>query len=162
MKFTKNDPAKRWVRGSVGIVLRMMEVQIFIRLTDSNTILDVGKSNWTEYQYKWNAHTNSIERSEVGSYIQFPLLHAWAITIHKSQGKTIERVHLDLGGGAFETGQTYVALSRCRSLKGLSMARHLKTSDILVDFESKQFYDHLRNLIKNLPPDKMMAKLGIY
>ena len=161
MMFTKNDPAKRWVSGSVGTVQRMLDEKIFIRLADSNTIVDVGKSKWTEYKYEWNVHTNRIERSEIGSYMQFPLLPAWAITIHKSQGKTIERVHLDLGGGAFETGQTYVALSRCRSLKGLSMARQLTTADILVDFESKQFYDHLRNLIENLPPDKMMAKLGM-
>ncbi len=161
MMFTKNDPAKRWVSGSVGTVQRILNEKIFILLADSNTIVDVGKSKWVEYQYGWNVHTNKIERSETGSYIQFPLLPAWAITIHKSQGKTIERVHLDLGGGAFETGQTYVALSRCRSLKGLSMARHLTTSDILVDFESKQFYDHLRNLIDNLPTDKMMTKLGM-
>jgi len=161
MMFTKNDPTKRWVRGSVGIVQRMLDEKIFIQLADSSTIVDVGKSKWIEYQYEWNSHTNTIERSEIGTYIQFPLLPAWAITIHKSQGKTIERVHLDLGGGAFETGQTYVALSRCRSFKGLSMARHLTTSDILVDFESKQFYDHLRNLITNLPPDKMMVKLGM-
>ncbi len=161
MMFTKNDPAKRWVSGSVGTVQRILDEKIFILLADSNKIVDVGKSKWVEYQYGWNVHTNKIERSEIGSYIQFPLLPAWAITIHKSQGKTIERVHLDLGGGAFETGQTYVALSRCRSLKGLSMARHLTTSDILVDFESKQFYDHLRNLIDNLPADKMMAKLGM-
>ncbi len=159
--FTKNDPAKRWVRGSVGIIQRMLDEKIFIQLADSNTIVDVGRSTWTEYQNQWNSQTNTIERSANGSYSQFPLLLAWAITIHKSQGKTIERVHLDLGGGAFETGQTYVALSRCRSFKGLSMARHLTTSDILVDFESKQFYDHLRNLIKNLPPDQMMANLGI-
>jgi len=161
MMFTRNDPAKRWVSGSVGTVQRMLDEKIFIRLADSNTIVDVGRSKWTEYQYGWNSHTNKIERSEIGSYVQFPLLPAWAITIHKSQGKTIERVHLDLGGGAFETGQTYVALSRCRSLRGLPMERHLTTSDILVDFESKQFYDHLRNLIKKLPPEKMMVKLGM-
>jgi ATP-dependent exoDNAse (exonuclease V) alpha subunit len=82
------------------------------------------------------------------------------MTIHKSQGKTIEKVHLDLGGGAFETGQTYVALSRCRSLKGLSMARPLTVADILVDFESKQFYDHLRNVIRKLPPGKMLHELN--
>lgn len=161
MMFTKNDPARRWVSGSVGIVQRMLDKKIFIRLVDSNKIVDVGQSKWIEYQYGWNANTNRIERSEIGSYTQFPLLPAWAITIHKSQGKTIEHVHLDLGGGAFETGQTYVALSRCRSLQGLTMARQLTTSDILVDFESKQFYDHLRNLIENLPHENMMAELGM-
>jgi len=159
--FTRNDPAGRWVSGTIGTVQRMLDEKIFVELAESNTIVDVGKAKWNKYQYGWNPARNNIERAETGSYIQFPLTPAWAITIHKSQGKTIEKVHLDLGGGAFETGQTYVALSRCRSFKGLSMARHLTGSDVLVDFESKQFYDHLRGLIRNLPLDKMMNKLGL-
>jgi ATP-dependent DNA helicase PIF1 len=159
--FTRNDSAKRWISGTVGTVHRMLDKKIFVHLADSNTIVDVGKTKWIEYHYGWNPRKGRIERTEIGSYTQFPLVPAWAITIHKSQGKTIERVHLDLGDGAFKTGQTYVALSRCRSLKGLSMARYLTSSDILVDFESKQFYDHLRNVIKKLPADEMMEKLGL-
>lgn len=159
--FTRNDSAKRWISGTVGTVHRMLDKKIFVHLADSNAIVDVGKTKWIEYHYGWNPRESRIERSEIGSYTQFPLVPAWAITIHKSQGKTIERVHLDLGDGAFKTGQTYVALSRCRSLKGLSMARYLTSSDILVDFESKQFYDHLRNVIKKLPADEMMDKLGL-
>lgn len=159
--FTRNDSSKRWISGTVGTVQRMLDRKIFVSLAGSNTIVDVGKAKWIEYHYGWNPRNSKIERSEIGSYTQFPLVPAWAITIHKSQGKTIERVHLDLGEGAFETGQTYVALSRCRSLKGLSMARYLTPSDILVDFESKQFYDHLRNVIRKLPAKKMMAQLKL-
>ena len=92
--------------------------------------------------------------------MQFPLTLAWAITIHKSQGRTIDRVHLDLGGGAFETGQTYVALSRCRSFKGLSLVRPVTEKDILVDYESKDFYNKLRSKIEKLPPEVLMKKLN--
>ncbi len=154
--FTQNDLAKRWINGSIGIVRRLLDDKIFVQLSDSETIVDVGRVKWTDYQYGWNRRNQFIERKESGSYYQFPLVPAWAITIHKSQGKTIERVHLDLGSGAFETGQTYVALSRCRSLKGLSMARPLTVADILVDHESKHFYDGLRNVIRKLPPDEMI------
>jgi hypothetical protein len=159
--FSRHDASKRWVSGCVGTIQRMLDEKIFVLLAESNKVVDVGRIKWTEYHYGWNPDGHQIERTEIGSYIQFPLIPAWAMTIHKSQGKTIERVHLDLGGGAFETGQTYVALSRCRSFKGLSMARHLTTSDILVDFESKQFYDHLRSVIKKLPAEEMMAQLGV-
>lgn len=158
--FTKNDAAKRWVSGTVGRVQRLLDEKIFVQLADSGRIVDVGRVRWSEYHYGWNEHSLQIERTETGAYIQFPLIPAWGMTIHKSQGKTIEKVHLDLGGGAFETGQTYVALSRCRSLQGLSMARPLTVADILVDFESKQFYDHLRNVIRKLPPEKMLHELN--
>jgi YD repeat-containing protein len=144
----------------VGRVQRLLDDKVFVQLVDSGRIVDVGRVRWSEYRYGWNQHSQRIERHETGAFVQFPLIPAWGMTIHKSQGKTIEKVHLDLGGGAFETGQTYVALSRCRSLKGLSMARPLSVSDILVDFESKQFYDHLRNVIRKLPPEKMLYELS--
>ena len=81
------------------------------------------------------------------------------MTVHKSQGKTIERVHLDLGAGAFETGQTYVALSRCRSISGLTLARQLRPSDVRVDTESTVYYKDLRDHIKKLPPEQMMDQV---
>ncbi len=157
--FTRTDAAQRWISGSVGIIRRMLNDKIFIELADSSKLVDVGRVSWSEYQYSWNKRTRRIERSETGIFKQFPLIPAWATTIHKSQGKTIEKVHLDLGRGAFETGQTYVALSRCRSLKGLSMARPLTDTDILVDQESKLFYDSLRGVIQKLPPEKMLQTL---
>ena len=157
--FTRTDYASRWISGSIGTIHRMLDDKIFVELSDSGKIVDVGRSTWSEYQYSWDTRKHSIERSETGNYSQFPLIPSWASTIHKSQGKTIEKVHLDLGGGAFETGQTYVALSRCRSLQGLSMARPLNKADILVDYESKIFYDGLRKIIQKLPPETMILKL---
>lgn len=158
--FTRNDPSKRWINGTVGTVRRMLNDKIFVELTESGKLVDVGRSKWTDYNYTWNKKTCSIDRNQVGHYRQFPLVPAWASTIHKCQGKTIEKVHVDLASGAFETGQTYVALSRCRSLGGLSMSRPLDISDILLDYESKKFYYELRSIIRNLPPEEMLRTLS--
>ncbi|TKB07199.1 ATP-dependent RecD-like DNA helicase [Desulforhopalus sp. IMCC35007] len=157
--FTRNDRSQRWINGTVGIVKRLLNDKVFVQLFDSGKIVDVGRVEWKEYHYSWNKRERKIDRTEIGSYRQFPLIAGWASTIHKSQGKTIEKIHLDLGKGSFETGQTYVALSRCRSLRGLSMARALTIDDILVDFESKHFYASLREIISNLPPEKLLQQL---
>jgi len=159
--FTRNDKDSRWTNGTVGTVQRLLDDKIFVRLAETQKIVDVGRITWKDYNYSWNKRSGSIERTVTGSYSQFPLIPAWAMTIHKSQGKTIEKVHLDLGRGSFETGQTYVALSRCRSLRGLSLAKPLTASDILVDYESKHFYNNLRTIIGNLPPSKLLAQLQI-
>lgn len=157
--FTRNDTAQRWINGSVGTIHRLLDDKVFVRLQDSDKIVDVGRCRWTDYRYVWNPRLHRIDRIETGTYRQLPLLPAWAITIHKSQGKTIEKVHLDLGNGAFETGQTYVALSRCRSMQGLSLSRPLTPADILVDLHSKHFYHNLRNIITKLPPEQMLENL---
>jgi len=158
--FTKNDRYQRWINGSVGKIKSMDEDIIVVRIEDTGKLVDVNREKWVDYQYQWNNFENEIDRIEIGSYTQFPLVLAWAITIHKSQGRTIEKVHLDLGSGAFETGQTYVGLSRCRSISGLSMARALRESDILIDQESRIFYEHLRRVIEKLSPEKMLKQLS--
>lgn len=160
--FTRNDTAKRWINGTIGVVRRLLTDKIFVELIDTGKVVDVGRTEWTEYHYGWDKRSNRIQRTRIGSYRQFPVVTAWASTIHKSQGKTIENVHLDLGSGAFETGQSYVAVSRCRSFAGLSMSRPLTVEDILVDFESKHFYAGLREIINNLPPEDMLQKLPHY
>lgn len=157
--FTRNDTAKRWTSGSVGIVHRLLDDKLFVELEGDGRIVDVGRATWTNYRYDWDRKKRKIVRIPTGTYQQFPVIPGWAITIHQSQGKTIEKVHVDLGRGSFESGQTYVALSRCRSLAGLSIARPLVEEDILIDLESKHFYDHLREIIERLPPDKMSATL---
>ena len=140
--FVKNGG--QWINGTLGVVERMQEESIAVRLYETDKVVDVGRAQWDEYEYALNQDTEQIERKVIGSYFQIPLMLAWAVTIHKSQGRTIERVHLDLGAGAFETGQTYVALSRCRSLDGLTLARGLTEADILVDEEARAFYKKLR------------------
>ena len=108
-------------------------------------LIEVPISLCQKFEYRFNEKTKEIERVVIGSYSQLPVVLAWAMTIHKSQGLTLSSVHLDLGKGAFETGQTYVALSRCRSLKTLSMARPIRSGDILVDPQAVAFYKEIRD-----------------
>lgn len=157
--FTKNSP--RWVNGTIGVVVAMLDGRVEVRLHETGSVVDVGPMSWEQFDYKLNPETNQVERAVVGEYLQLPLMLAWSVTIHKSQGKTIERVHIDLGAGAFETGQTYVALSRCRSLSALTLSRPLSEADVLVDAESREFYRKLRELIRTVPPKAMAQKMGL-
>jgi len=157
--FTKNSLF--WVNGSIGIVVAMLDGRVEVRLHETGTIVDVGPMSWEQFDYKLNHATHQVQRTVIGGYLQLPLMLAWSVTIHKSQGKTIERVHIDLGAGAFETGQTYVALSRCRSLNALTLSRPLSEADVLVDAESREFYRKLRELIRATPPEAMARKLGV-
>ena len=136
--------SKKYINGDVALVTDLFEDRIQVSLLKSKKIIDVPAATWEQFDYKLNEKTKEIEKIVIGSYSQIPVILAWAITIHKSQGLTLERVHLDLGSGAFETGQTYVALSRCRSLETLSLERPIKSSDIRIDPKAKAFYDELR------------------
>ncbi|XID74285.1 ATP-dependent RecD-like DNA helicase [Alkanindiges sp. WGS2144] len=142
--FTQNDPQRRWLNGTVGQVTALDQDKIMVSLRSTGEKLAVERVEWLEYHYQWNATKQEIERIEIGSYSQFPLVLSWAMTIHKSQGRTIDKVHLELGKGAFETGQTYVALSRCRTMEGLSFSRPLRINDVFTDIESTEFYRYLR------------------
>jgi ATP-dependent DNA helicase PIF1 len=157
--FTKNGRRSGWVNGSVGTVRALANDKVTVELDTGQTV-HVTVETWDEFEYRWNANESRIDRTVTGSYMQIPLMLGWAITIHKSQGKTIERVHLDLGAGAFETGQTYVALSRCRALSGLTMSRRLTEADIMVDKESKDFHQKLLEVMKILPVDAMKNKVA--
>lgn len=157
--FTKNSG--RWVNGTIGVLVAMLDGRVEVRLHESGSVVDVGPMSWEQFDYKLNPATNQVERAVVGEYQQIPLMLAWSVTIHKSQGKTIERVHIDLGAGTFETGQTYVALSRCRSLSALTLSRPLSEADVLVDAESRAFYRKLRELIRAVPPEAMAQKMGL-
>ncbi len=127
----KNDSEHRWANGTIGRIFSLSkdEIKVFI---DKQTYT-VKAETWSKIRYNLNETTNKIEEEVVASFTQFPLRLAWAITIHKSQGQTYEKVCIDLGRGAFAHGQTYVALSRATSLDGLFLARPLRASDIIVD-----------------------------
>ena len=156
--FTKNGRRSGWVNGSVGTV-RALATDIVTVELDTGQTVTVTVETWEDFEYCWNAIESRIDRQVVGTFMQIPLMLGWAITIHKSQGKTIERLHLDLGAGAFETGQTYVALSRCRVLSGLTMSRRLTKADIMVDKESKEFHQKLLEIMEKLPAATMKERI---
>jgi ATP-dependent DNA helicase PIF1 len=144
--FVKNDPDGRWINGTLGTVYKIeddigdCEVKIEI---DNGKKVTVTPVTWQNYRSSFNQETKQIDKQEIGSFTQLPLRLAWAITIHKSQGKTFDNVMIDLGNGAFAHGQTYVALSRCRSLEGLILKQPIRERDIIMDERIKLFLNYL-------------------
>ena len=139
--FTKNDKEKRWVNGTIGIVIGIDEEEGIIGVVDEDGHeYDVVREVWENMRYTFNEKEQKIEEELLGTFVQFPLRLAWAITVHKSQGLTFRQVKIDFsGGGAFAGGQTYVALSRCSSLKGITLEEPIRRSDIFVRQEVVAF-----------------------
>lgn len=145
--FVKNDPQKRFVNGTIGIVTDIGHEFIEVTIKEDLEIkkITVEKLEWEILKYQEDKKdAKKIKTKVIGTFKQYPLKLAWAITIHKSQGKTFDRVIIDLGRGAFEYGQTYVALSRCRTFEGIILRNPIKPSDIMVDERVREYYELLR------------------
>jgi ATP-dependent exoDNAse (exonuclease V) alpha subunit len=127
---TGGDGAQRWVNGSVGTVLKIDQV---VHVEIDGERHEVRPAVWEKFKYSYSPLTKALRKDVVAEFTQFPLRLAWAVTIHKSQGKTYERAIVDLGQRSFAPGQTYVALSRISALDGLFLSRPLRPSDIIVD-----------------------------
>ncbi len=143
--FIKNDPEHRWVNGTLGIISDLSdEGHIRVTLEDGDEHI-IEPAVWENIRYSYNEKKERIEEKVLGTYKQYPIRLAWAITVHKSQGLTFNRVVIDFTGGAFAGGQTYVALSRCTSLEGITLTRPITRRDIFVNADVEQFSRSFNN-----------------
>jgi ATP-dependent DNA helicase PIF1 len=140
----RNDPDRRWVNGTIARIARLEDKRVWIEL-DGKTH-EIEPVSWEARRYAYDQASEKIVENITGTFRQFPLRLAWALTIHKSQGLTLDKVYIDLGRGTFAHGQAYVALSRCRSLEGLALARPLRPSDILFDRSAMGYRDRFGRL----------------
>lgn len=134
--FLRNDPDQRWVNGTLGTVTAISD-NVYVDVDGEE--FEVTATTWERMRYSYEPETKELSREVVGEFEQFPLRLAWAVTIHKSQGQSYDSAVIDLGNGAFSPGQTYVALSRIRSLEGLYLTRELRPRDVIVDPKVAEF-----------------------
>lgn len=147
--FLNNDPGGRWVNGTIGKIKKIKNKDLLVSpikeslsegtKTVAGKPLLVEPFTWEIYETYYNQETRAIGKRMVGSFAQYPLKLAWAITIHKSQGKTFDKVIIDIGKGTFTPGQLYVALSRCRTLEGIILKKEIKKSNVFIDWRVIKF-----------------------
>lgn len=143
--LTNNDPYGRWFNGTVGIIEKIEnkddQNNIFVKLENGETY-NIESNKWEMYKFSYDRLSQKITSEVAGSFTQYPLMLSWAVTIHKSQGKTFNKTIVDMGTGAFAHGQTYVALSRCTSLSGLVLRVPIEKRHILLDYRVVTFLNN--------------------
>jgi ATP-dependent exoDNAse (exonuclease V) alpha subunit len=142
--FTATDSnfPKRWVNGTIGVVRELLPntVKVMVQNGSYSNTVEVKGHQWESYRYDHDMMSGKISPNIIGTFVQIPLMLAWAVTIHKSQGKTLDKIKVDLSSGAFASGQVYVALSRCTSIEGITLERPIQPKDVSCDQEVKRFY----------------------
>jgi len=136
--LVKNDGRHRWVNGDIAKIIKTDSDYVRV-LFDDGSFGDVTVVSWDSIKFVFDEETQKIQPEVIGSFTQLPIKLAWAVTIHKGQGKTFDKVHIDFGNGTFASGQAYVALSRCRSLEGIVLTSPLEESYIFTDSKIKEF-----------------------
>ena len=142
--FIRNDKEGRWYNGTIGKVTRLEDARVFVTLENGEEMA-VFPEIWENMQYTYNEKEKKVEEKVLGTFMQIPIKPAWALTVHKSQGLTFNHVVLDFVGGAFTGGQTYVALSRCVSLDGITLLKPLSERDIIVSMAVVDFSRQFNN-----------------
>ncbi len=142
--FIRNDKEGRWCNGTIGKVTRLSETSVFVALENGEEML-VEREVWENMQYTYNEKDKKVEEKVLGSFSQIPIKPAWALTVHRSQGLTFNHVVIDFAGGAFTGGQTYVALSRCTSMEGITLLKPLSERDIIVNMAVVEFSRQFNN-----------------
>jgi len=158
--FVRNDrqnDMRRWVNGTISEIYFLSDEIIEVKLKDGE-VYKIEKETWENRIYKYNKSEKRIVSEVIGTYRHFPIKLAWAITIHKSQGLTFDKVKVDLGTGAFAPGQLYVALSRCTSFEGLTLVRKIKDSDIIIDKRIQEFDNNSFNIQIIKPENNFLDK----
>ena len=142
--FIRNDKEGRWCNGTIGKITHLTNDRVFVALENGDE-MEVLPEIWENMQYTYNEKEKKVEEKVLGTFTQVPLKPAWALTVHKSQGLTFNHVVLDFAGGAFTGGQTYVALSRCTSLEGITLLKPLSDRDIIVNMAVVDFSRQFNN-----------------
>lgn len=142
--FIRNDKEGRWYNGTLAKVTRLNSEQVYVTLEDGE-VMHVMPEVWENMQYSYNEKEKKVEEKVLGTFMQIPIKPAWALTVHKSQGLTFNHVVIDFVGGAFTGGQTYVALSRCTSMEGITLLKPLSERDIIVNMAVVDFSRHFND-----------------
>ncbi|MBI4844043.1 MAG: AAA family ATPase [Nitrospirae bacterium] len=158
-----NDPHGRWINGTIGLVEEIEEGEdapdiLWVKLPDGETA-DIMPYKWEMFEFSYDKKMSRIFSESIGSFIQYPLRLAWAVTIHKCQGMTFDKVVIDIGAGTFSHGQLYVALSRCTGIKGLVLKKAVTKKNVLLDWRVVNFVTRYQYMQaeKTIPMDERLA-----